>query len=94
VKWVSQGKKKYLLLGNVMQTMVANPTFNPITKPGIMHQLGVYRGATAYSRRREPGCVVVELVPGRGDVVSVGAARRRSVGDRPARLTRHRRCAR
>jgi len=38
VKWVSQGKKKYLLLGNVMQTMVANPTFNPITKPGIMHQ--------------------------------------------------------
>jgi len=38
VKWVSQGKKKYLLLGNVMQTMVANPTFNPITKPGIMHR--------------------------------------------------------
>jgi predicted TIM-barrel fold metal-dependent hydrolase len=38
VKWVSQGKKKFLLLGNVMQTMVANPTFNPITKPGIMHQ--------------------------------------------------------
>jgi hypothetical protein len=38
VKWVSQCKKKHLLLGNVMQTMVANPTFNPITKPGIMHQ--------------------------------------------------------
>lgn len=38
VKWVQQGKRKYLLFGNVMQTMVANPTFDPITKPGIMHQ--------------------------------------------------------
>src|SRR5262245_52830012 len=38
VKWVSQGKRKYVMFGNVTQTMVANPTFNPITKPGIMHQ--------------------------------------------------------
>jgi predicted TIM-barrel fold metal-dependent hydrolase len=38
VKWVSQGKKKFVMFGNVMQTMVANPTFDPITKPGVMHQ--------------------------------------------------------
>jgi predicted TIM-barrel fold metal-dependent hydrolase len=38
VKWVSEGKRKRLLFGTVMQTMVANPTFDPITKPGIMHQ--------------------------------------------------------
>lgn len=37
VKWVAQGKRRHLLFGNVMQTMVPNPTFNPITRPGSMH---------------------------------------------------------
>jgi predicted TIM-barrel fold metal-dependent hydrolase len=37
VHWVSEGKKRHLLFGNVMQTMVPNPTFNPITKPGAFH---------------------------------------------------------
>jgi predicted TIM-barrel fold metal-dependent hydrolase len=37
VKWVNEGKRKHLLFGGVMQTMVPNPTFNPITKPGVMH---------------------------------------------------------
>src|SRR4029079_8956283 len=37
VHWVSEGKKRHLLFGNVMQTMAPNPTFNPITKPGAFH---------------------------------------------------------
>ena len=37
VTWVSEGKKRHLLFGNVRQTMVPNPTFDPITKPGVMH---------------------------------------------------------
>ncbi len=38
VRWMSEGKRRHLLFGNVVQTMVPNPTFNPITKPGAFHQ--------------------------------------------------------
>ena len=38
VRWVSEGKRRHLLFGNVVQTMVPNPTFNPITKPGAFHE--------------------------------------------------------
>ena len=38
VKWYSQGKKRFLAFGQTFQTMVPNPTFNPVTKPGIMHK--------------------------------------------------------
>jgi predicted TIM-barrel fold metal-dependent hydrolase len=37
VRWVSEGKRRHIMFGNVMQTMVPNPTFNPITKPGAFH---------------------------------------------------------
>ena len=36
--WVSEGKRRHLLFGDVRQTMVPNPTFNPITKPGAFHE--------------------------------------------------------
>lgn len=38
VRWLSEGKRQHLLLGNVRQTMVPNPTFNPIVKPGVLHR--------------------------------------------------------
>jgi predicted TIM-barrel fold metal-dependent hydrolase len=38
VKWVSEGKRQHLLFGDVRQTMVPNPTFNPIVKPGVLHR--------------------------------------------------------
>ena len=38
VRWVSEGKRRHLLFGDVRQTMVPNPTFNPITKPGAFHE--------------------------------------------------------
>jgi predicted TIM-barrel fold metal-dependent hydrolase len=38
VHWVSEGKRRHLLFGDVRQTMVPNPTFNPITKPGAFHE--------------------------------------------------------
>lgn len=38
VQWYSQGKKRFVAFGRTFQTMVPNPTFNPVTKPGIMHQ--------------------------------------------------------
>lgn len=37
VCWVADGKRRHLLFGNVRQTMVPNPTFNPIAKPGAFH---------------------------------------------------------
>jgi predicted TIM-barrel fold metal-dependent hydrolase len=37
VRWVSEGKRRHLLFGDVRQTMVPNPTFNPITRPGAFH---------------------------------------------------------
>jgi predicted TIM-barrel fold metal-dependent hydrolase len=38
VRWLSEGKKKHLVFGNVMGTAIPNPTFNPIGKPGAYHQ--------------------------------------------------------
>lgn len=38
VRWVSEGKRQHLLFGDVRQTMVPNPTFNPIVKPGVLHE--------------------------------------------------------
>ncbi|HVA10514.1 MAG TPA: amidohydrolase family protein [Acidimicrobiales bacterium] len=38
VKWYSQGKKRFVAFGQTFQTMVPKPTFNPVTKPGIMHK--------------------------------------------------------
>jgi predicted TIM-barrel fold metal-dependent hydrolase len=38
VRWLSMGKRRYILFGNVMQTIAPNPTFNPVDKPGSMHK--------------------------------------------------------
>ena len=38
MRWVSEGKRRHLLFGDVRQTMVPNPTFNPITRPGAFHE--------------------------------------------------------
>ena len=38
VRWLSEGKRRRLLFGDVMQTMVPNPTFDPITRPGAFHR--------------------------------------------------------
>jgi predicted TIM-barrel fold metal-dependent hydrolase len=38
VRWLSEGKRRHLAFGTEIQTMVPNPTFNPITKPGAFHR--------------------------------------------------------
>ncbi len=38
VRWVSEGKKRHLLFGNVRAAAIPNPTFNPIGMPGAFHQ--------------------------------------------------------
>lgn len=38
VRWVSEGKRQHLLFGDVRQTMVPNPTFDAVVKPGVLHQ--------------------------------------------------------
>jgi len=37
VRWVSDGKKRRLLFGDVVAGAIPNPTFNPIGKPGSYH---------------------------------------------------------
>ena len=37
VRWVSDGKKRRLIFGNVVAAAIPNPTFNPIGKPGSFH---------------------------------------------------------
>jgi predicted TIM-barrel fold metal-dependent hydrolase len=37
VRWVSEGKKRHLVFGNVVASAIPNPTFNPIGKPGSYH---------------------------------------------------------
>ena len=41
VRWVSEGKRRYLVFGSTMiglaNTSVPNPTFNPIATPGAFH---------------------------------------------------------
>jgi predicted TIM-barrel fold metal-dependent hydrolase len=38
VQWVDQGKKKFLLFGGAYAPGNANPTFNPVAKPGAFHE--------------------------------------------------------
>jgi predicted TIM-barrel fold metal-dependent hydrolase len=38
VRWVSQGKKKFVVFGDRVAAAIPNPTFNPIGKPGAFHQ--------------------------------------------------------
>lgn len=38
VQWVEQGKKKFLLFGGAYAPGNANPTFNPVAKPGAFHE--------------------------------------------------------
>ena len=41
VRWVTEGKRRYLVFGSTMiglaNTSVPNPTFNPIATPGAFH---------------------------------------------------------
>ena len=41
VRWVSEGKRRYMVFGSTMiglaNTSVPNPTFNPIATPGAFH---------------------------------------------------------
>jgi predicted TIM-barrel fold metal-dependent hydrolase len=36
VRWVSEGKRRFLLFGNSIPLAIPNPTFNPVSKPGSM----------------------------------------------------------
>jgi predicted TIM-barrel fold metal-dependent hydrolase len=38
VRWLAQGKRRYILFGDVMQTIAPNPTFSKVDKPGSMHK--------------------------------------------------------
>jgi predicted TIM-barrel fold metal-dependent hydrolase len=38
VRWVEQGKKRFLLFGGTYAPGNANPTFNPVAKPGAFHE--------------------------------------------------------
>jgi predicted TIM-barrel fold metal-dependent hydrolase len=38
VQWVDQGKKKFLLFGGAYAPGNANPTFDPVAKPGAFHE--------------------------------------------------------
>lgn len=38
VQWVDQGKKKFLLFGGQYAPGNANPTFNPVARPGAFHE--------------------------------------------------------
>jgi len=38
VQWVDQGKKRFLLFGGSYAPGNANPTFNPVAKPGAFHE--------------------------------------------------------
>jgi predicted TIM-barrel fold metal-dependent hydrolase len=42
VQWVDQGKKKFLLFGGAHAPGNANPTFNPVAKPGVLAEY--YKG--------------------------------------------------
>lgn len=37
VRWMTEGKRRHIVFGKALQTMVPNPTFNPIAKPGVYH---------------------------------------------------------
>lgn len=37
VRWVTEGKRKYILFGGKQPLGIPNPTFNPIAKPGAFH---------------------------------------------------------
>ena len=37
VRWLSEGKKKRIMFGTTQATLIPNPTFDPITKPGAYH---------------------------------------------------------
>jgi predicted TIM-barrel fold metal-dependent hydrolase len=55
VHWVSEGKRRHLLFGDVRQTMVPNPTFNPITRPGAFHER--LKDLADGGDRQDPGAV-------------------------------------
>ncbi len=59
VQWVEQGKKKFLLFGGAHAPGNANPTFNPVAKPGAFHET-----LRALAEGREPeGPRYGELAP-------------------------------
>jgi predicted TIM-barrel fold metal-dependent hydrolase len=37
VRWVSEGKRRFLVFGDRMPSAIPNPTFNPTVKPGSLH---------------------------------------------------------
>ncbi|GLW98882.1 amidohydrolase family protein [Microtetraspora sp. NBRC 16547] len=70
VRWVSEGKRRHILFGNAMQTLVPNPTFNPITKPGAFHARlkelesgGGARGSAAVGMNDKSRYGVLEQLP-------------------------------
>jgi predicted TIM-barrel fold metal-dependent hydrolase len=58
VQWAEIGGRKYHVVGGVVSHAVVNPTFNPIAKPGAMHEY--FRGnpngksPIEFLREREP----------------------------------------
>lgn len=38
VRWVSQGKRRFIMFGDVMQNIAPNPTFSYVDRPGSMHK--------------------------------------------------------
>jgi predicted TIM-barrel fold metal-dependent hydrolase len=39
VRWVSEGKRRYLLFGDRLPSAIQNATFTPVVKPGSLHLL-------------------------------------------------------
>ncbi len=58
VQWAEIGGRRYHVVGGVVSHAVTNPTFNPIAKPGAMHEYfrGNPRGKSPieFLREREP----------------------------------------
>jgi hypothetical protein len=64
IRWVTEadGKRRRLFVGGKDANVIGNPTFDPITAPGIYHQtlktleVGKDRSAGAYGKL-EPGSI-------------------------------------
>ena len=63
VRWVSEGKKRHVLFGNVKAAAIPNPTFNPIGKPGAYHRRLKELAESGESRNVHPMDRFGELEP-------------------------------
>ncbi len=52
VRWADVDGRRRLLVGGTVNSYVANPTFDPVSKPGALYDW--YRGNPRISRSRRP----------------------------------------